>query len=213
MMEMVTIVPRGIRPIASLFALLIALAGSSPAWCAWWTTPGSGTHIIPDPRAPVPGPTPTPPPPTPIPPSPLPPPANFVEHLKAFIRYSNDVASMRAWYASLTDGDRMAIQQQYEKALGDHAELGQLLITKITAQLDRGLDSNLYVLTGVVKQFDTFRARGIFLEMVNTVSQRIYGDYVQEPHDRTRARRARDMQSLRAWIGFRDTLPDPPPTP
>lgn len=191
--------------------LLMGLVWAGPAQAIWWTEPGSGTHIFPDPRAPVPQPTPTPPPPGPIPPPPLPPPDSFVEHLKSYIKYSNDVASMRVWFASLAESEKQRIREQFERALADHVELGDLLITKVFNQLDRGLDSNLYVLTGVVKQFDAFRARGIFLEMVSTISQRVYGDYLQDPAHRVKARRARDMQALRAWIGFRDTLPDPPP--
>jgi len=187
-------------------ALLIAglvLSLANPAMAIWWLDPGEGVHIIPDPRPPREPSEPPPPAPTPIPPSPLPPPPGFIAHLKLFIQYAKDIAAMQAWFQSLSEDERQQYATEYQTAQDNLQVLSDLLRDKISDQLDRGLDSNLYILTGVVKQFDAFRARGIFMILVDQVAQKVSSDYLADPQNPSKARRAKDLQNLRAYIGYR----------
>lgn len=130
------------------------------------------------------------------------PPVSFSTTLAQFISYSDDVTALTAWYETLSTTEQAAYTEQFNTAHAKLATMEEGLVTGVTAQLDCGcLDSNLYLVFDTIKGMDPIKARKIFASAVDKVSARLNMDYLQSPSNPDLARRARDMQAVRAYIG------------
>lgn len=189
------------RTIALIAALVVA-SGLSPAFSAgsWLPEPGAGTHIIPDPRPPRPTCPPTPTPPCP-PPTPTPLPPTFGTLVPAFVKLAEDVAAMKNWFTTLTPAEQEKHRQQYEATLARFAGEEEKLATTILVPLEGGNEKPMYALLDMVRRLDPIRARNIFLGVVDRVADRVNMDYINDPQNPIKIRRARDIVMIRTWIG------------
>lgn len=176
---------------ASLIAPQVAQAKNIWDWLLG--EPGSGIHIIPDPRPPVPpgqggGGTPPPPP-------------TFMTLVGAFIKFTDDVAAMKNWYTALTPAEQAEYQAAYEATLGRLAVEEEKLAQTILAPLAQGNERTLYGFFDMVRKMDPIRARAVFLGLLDRLAKRINMDYTEDPSNPIKARRARDVVALRSWVG------------
>jgi hypothetical protein len=184
-----------------IFILLLAAAFFVPPSHAaqkktWWEIilgePGSGIHVIPDPRPPVPH---NPPPSNP----PLPP--TFGTTVHNFMKFVDAVHAMKNWYTALTPAEQADYQPQYQATMAKLAaaenELAQLIIGPLVA----GNEVTLYGFFDMVRKMDPIRARMVFLGVLDVLAKRINMDYAEDPANAIKARRARDVVAMRSWVG------------
>lgn len=159
--------------------------------------PGSGIHIFPDWRPPH-G---TQPPPgqgsggtTPLPPT-------FGTLIQTYIKFADDVRAMRNWFTTLTPAEKEQYRAQYEATLARLASAEDQVSQSVLGPLEQGNEKPLYALFDMIRKMDPFRARGVFLALLDRVAQRVNMDYISDPQNPIKARRARDVHALRAWIG------------
>lgn len=132
---------------------------------------------------------------------PPPPPLNFAAELANFISLADDVTALRSWYENLTPGEQAEYAEQFNTAVTNLDNKETTLFDLVGSQLDVGNDSNLYILFETIKGMDPIKARRIFSSLTSKVSKRVNLDYVSSPSDPVKARRGRDMQAVRAFIG------------
>jgi hypothetical protein len=130
------------------------------------------------------------------------PPVSFSTTLAQFISYSDDVTALTAWYETLSGTEQAAYTEQFNAAHAKLATMEEGLVKGVTDQLDCGcMDSNLYLTFDTIKGMDPIKARKIFASATDKISARLNMDYLQSPSNPDLARRARDMQAVRAYIG------------
>jgi hypothetical protein len=186
--------------VARLLALVLVATLVSPQlahakgfWDWLLGPPGSGIHIIPDPRPPVPpgqggGGTPPPPP-------------TFGTLVGAFIKFIDDVSAMKNWYTALTPAEQAEYQAAYEATLARVAAEEERLAQTILLPLATGNERTLYGFFDLVRKMDPIRARAVFLGTLDKLAKRINMDYTEDPSNPIKARRARDVVALRSWVG------------
>ena len=152
--------------------------------------PGEGTHVIPDPRTPL-GPCPSP--------SPLPP--TFGTLLPGFIKLADDFAAMKNWYTALTPAEQETYRERYQVTLGRFSDAEAKIAEAIVGPLDAGNERPLYALLDFVRKTDPIRARAVFLGLVDKLAGKINMDYINDPQNPVKGRRARDIVMIRTWIG------------
>ena len=130
------------------------------------------------------------------------PPVSFSSQLAQFISYADDVTALTSWYETLSPAEQGQYQAQFTAALDKLTTMEDGLVTGVLNQIDCNCgDSNLYLVFDTVKGMDPIKARKIFGSAVDKVSSRLNGDYLASPSNPDVARRARDMQAVRAYIG------------
>ena len=129
----------------------------------------------------------------------------FSSTLAQFISYSDDVQALTSWYETLSPSEQATYTAQYTAALDKRAAMEAGVAAAIIEQLGCGCaDSNLYLVFDTVKGMDPIKARKVFSSLVNTISAHLNGEYLSSPSNPDVARRARDMQAVRAYIGHQN---------
>lgn len=153
--------------------------------------PGSGVHVIPDPRPPVTSPTDPPPPPPPT----------FGTGIQAYVKFVHDLAAMKNWYTALTPEEQEKYRAQYEAALARMVVETEKIAGTILEPLASQNERPLYLLFDMIRKNDAIRARAIFLHLLDRLAVQINMDYINDSQNPIKARRARDVVTLRAWVG------------
>lgn len=183
------------RIVALVLAMALApqAAQAKNIWDWLLGEPGSGIHIIPDPRPPRPpgqgGETNPPLPPT------------FGTLVGAFIKFIDDVSAMKNWYTALSPAEQAEYQPQYEATLARVGVEEEKLAQTILAPLVQGNEKTLYGFFDMVRRMDPIRARAVFLGVLDKLAKRINMDYTEDPGNPIKARRARDVVAMRSWVG------------
>lgn len=181
------------RRIAALALVVLAAAVPGPAVADFLGEPGSGTHIIPDPRPPRGS-------PPPAPPAPRPP--NFMALLTDYERHAQNVAALVAWFQTLSPAEQERFRPQYNAALDALDASATAVADRVNGQLERGEDGNLYYLLNLIRIVDPVRARAIWLSVLEKVAARVNADYLADPTNPAKARRARDVSAVRSYVGY-----------
>lgn len=127
---------------------------------------------------------------------------SFSSQLAGFISYSDDVQALTSWYETLSPSEQSTYTAQYTAALDKREAMEHAVATAIIEQLGGGCsDSNLYLVFDTIKGMDPIKARKVFACLVDHVSAHLNGEYLSSPSNPDVARRARDMQAVRAYIG------------
>ena len=130
------------------------------------------------------------------------PPPSFSSTLAQFISYSDDVQALSSWFETLSSSEQGTYAAQYKAALDKRAAMEDGVVGGVVEQLSCGCsDSNLYLVFDTVKGMDPIKARKVFSTLVDKVSAKLNADYLASPSNPDIARRARDMQAVRAYIG------------
>ena len=133
------------------------------------------------------------------------PPPSFSATMAQFISYSDDVQALTSWYETLSPSEQTSYTAQYTAALDKRAAMEDGVAHGVIEQLGCGCsDSNLYLTFDTIKGMDPIKARKVFSSLVNKVSAYLNGEYLQSPSNPDVARRARDMQAVRAYIGHQN---------
>jgi hypothetical protein len=176
--------------------LWLCAMGSTPAqahFLDWFLgPPGTGVHIFPDWRKPL-NPPPTPPPPPTYP--------NFNSQLQSYIQFCEDIAGLKNWYSALTAAEQEHHKPDYLAALARLGEAEDRLVQMVLTPLAAGDDEWVYRLFDAMRRIDPIRARGLFVAVLDKVGARINMEYLQDPHNAIKARRARDVVAIRSWVG------------
>jgi hypothetical protein len=182
------------RPLMLLVLLATIMATPAEAHFLDWFLgpPGTGVHIFPDWRKPL-TPTPTPPP---VPTYP-----NFNSHLQSYIQYCEDVAALKNWFSALTAAEQEHHKPDYLAALARLGEAEDRLAQMVLVPLAAGDEGWVYRLFDVMRRIDPIRARGLFVGVLDKVGARINMDFLQDPQNPIKARRARDVVAIRSWVG------------
>ena len=130
------------------------------------------------------------------------PPPSFSATLAQFISYSDDVQALTSWFETLSPTEQTTYRPQYSAALDKRTAMEDGVVAGIAEQLGCGCsDSNLYLTFDTVKGMDPIKGRKVFGSLVDKVSAKLNADYLSSPSNPDIARRARDMQAVRAYIG------------
>lgn len=130
------------------------------------------------------------------------PPVSFSSTLAQFISYADDVTALTSWFETLSPAEQGQYQAQYTSALDKLVAMEDGMVAGVLAQIDCSCgDSNLYLVFDTIKGMDPIKARKVFGSAVDKVSARLNADYLASPSNPDSARRARDMQAVRAYIG------------
>lgn len=156
--------------------------------------PGSGIHVIPDPRPPG-GSNPPPPPTQP----PLPP--TFGTLIQAYVKFVDDLAAMKNWYTALSPEEQEKYRPQYDQALAKMAAETEKIAATILEPLAVQNERPMYVLFDMIRKNDAIRARAVFLQLLDRISVQVNMDYINDSANPIKARRARDIVTLRSWVG------------
>lgn len=156
--------------------------------------PGSGIHVIPDPRPPHAG------PPSQGDPTP-PPPPTYGTLINGFIKMMDDINAMKNWYTALTEAEQAKYKPQYDAALARVSAGEDALAKTIVDPLETGNERPLYQLFDLIRHNDAIRARAVFLGLLDKLAVQINMDYINDSQNPIKARRARDVVTLRAWVG------------
>ena len=181
----------------ALAAMLLAPGAAQAKSILDWLLgePGSGIHIIPDPRPPKPTTPPTQGDPTP------PPPPTFGTLVQGFIKLMDDINAMKNWYTALTEAEQAKYKPQYDAALARVSAAEETLAKTVIDPLERGNEQPLYALFDLIRHNDPIRARAVFLGLLDKIAVQINMDYINDSQNPIKARRARDVVTLRAWVG------------
>ena len=120
---------------------------------------------------------------------------------------------MRAWFSTLSPAEQQRHAAEMAATQSKLKTMETMIQNLVFEQLDTNEETRLYVMMSVVRQLSIFRARGVFLALISTVSQRVFNDYLAEPGNIVKLKRARDMQALRVYIGFSSGAPPIPELP
>jgi hypothetical protein len=130
------------------------------------------------------------------------PPVSFSSTLATFISYSDDVSALRSWFETLSPAEQQQYLQSFQAALDKLAAMEDALVKAVLDQIDCSCgDSNLYLVFDTIRGMDPIKGRKIFSSAIDKLSARVNQDYVMSPSNPDLARRARDMQAVRAYIG------------
>ena len=183
----------GRRIVCLVLAALMLVPHAASAKNLWdWLLgePGSGIHVVPDPRPPVP-PTPTTPPPPPT----------FGTIIGAYVKFVDDLSAMKNWFTALTPAEQEKYKAQYDAALARFATETEKVAVTILDPLSTSNERPLYALFDMIRKNDAIRARAVFLPLLDRLSTQINMDYINDSQNPIKARRARDVVTLRAWVG------------
>lgn len=131
------------------------------------------------------------------------PPPSFSSQLAQFISYSDDVQALTSWFETLSPAEQQTYTAQYTAALDKREAMEKAVAAAVVEQLTCGgcSDSNLYLVFDTIKGMDPIKARKVFACLVDHLSAHLNGEYLSSPSNPDVARRARDMQAVRAYIG------------
>lgn len=153
--------------------------------------PGSGIHVIPDPRPPG---TPGNPPPPPTDPT-------FGTLIGAYVKFVEDLTAMKNWYTALTPAEQETYKAQYQAALTRMEVETEKVAATVLGPLATQNERPLYALFDLIRKNDPIRARHIFLPLLDRVAVQVNMDYINDTQNPIKARRARDIVTLRGWVG------------
>ena len=181
------------RIVLLVLALTLAAPGAQAKNLLDWLLgePGSGIHVIPDPRPPTGNP--------PNPPAPLPP--TFGTIIQQYVKFVDDLAAMKNWYTALTEQEQQTYRPQYDQALAKMTAQTELVASTVLEPLASQNERPLYALFDLIRHNDAIRARAVFLPLLDRVAVQVNMDYINDQQNPIKARRARDIVTLRAWVG------------
>lgn len=155
--------------------------------------PGSGIHVIPDPRPPGSPPAQGSPPP--------PPPPTFGTLIQAYVKFVDDLSAMKNWYTALTPEEQEKFRAQYDAALARMVVETDKVANTVLEPLAASNERALYALFDLIRKNDAIRARAVFLALLDRIAIQVNMDYINDSQNPIKARRARDVVTLRAWVG------------
>jgi hypothetical protein len=190
------------RALAAVLVVLVGtVAAALPAQAFWdrlLGPPGSGIHIFPDWRPPA-------QPPCPPPgqggsgPPPLPP--TFGTLIASYVKFCDDVAAMKNWFMTLTPAEQEQYRPQYDATLARLVAAEEQIAGTIVVPLEQGNERPMYGLFDIIRKLDPIRARTLFIGVLERIAVRVNMDYISDPQNPIKARRARDVVAIRTWIG------------